>query len=174
MLGSSQQTINIQTPGQLELRSSITYGNQLLIKEQLEANSTVPEITEAEMKAKLFYQSCIDKNETIEKLGATPLTNILNKFMSLNNDSKLVVNETFENLLTYVQVQFGLNALLEMNVNDDDKNSSYSDIQVNFKPTEISSEALHLIISLISRCFKERWDLKDPFTSTTPRKRTKK
>ena len=110
--------------------SSITYGNQLLIREQLESNSTVPEITEAEMKAKLFYQSCIDKNDVIEKLGATPLTNILNKFMRLDNDSKLTVNETFENLLTYVQIQFGLNALFEMNVNDDDKNSSYSDIQV--------------------------------------------
>lgn len=112
--------------------SLITYENQLIIRDQLESNLTYPEITEAEMKAKKFYQSCMDSHEIIEKLGAKPLLDILNKFMYKDSNNLLVINETFNNLITKVQIDYGLNALFELNVLDDDKNSSYSNIEVIF------------------------------------------
>jgi hypothetical protein len=110
--------------------SLITYENQLIIRDQLESNLTYPNITEAELKAKKFYQSCMDSHELIEKLGAKPLLDILNRFMYKDNNNMLVINETFNNLITAVQINYGLNALFELNVLDDDKNSSYSNIEV--------------------------------------------
>ena len=109
----------------------ITYENQLLIKDQLESNLTQPYITDAEVKAKVFYESCIDSNGLIENLGPTPLKNILNAVVYKNaTTNRLVVNETFENLLSMIQITYGLNSLFEFNVLDDDKNSSFSNIEI--------------------------------------------
>jgi membrane metallo-endopeptidase-like protein 1 len=33
--------------------------------------------SDAQSKAKLYYRSCLDKNDTIEKLGAKPLIDFL-------------------------------------------------------------------------------------------------
>jgi hypothetical protein len=107
----------------------ITYENQLLIKDQLELNRSVPEITEAEMKARTFYKSCLDRDGIIEKLGAKPLMNILSKFIYKENKT-LQINECLSNLLTLIQVTYGLNSLFEFNVLDDDKNSSFSNIEI--------------------------------------------
>ena len=108
----------------------ITYENQLLIKDQLELNRSAPEITEAEVKARTFYKSCLDREGIIEKLGAKPLMNILNKIIYKAPDNKLVINESFSNLLSLIQITYGLNSLFEFNVLDDDKNSSYSNIEI--------------------------------------------
>jgi hypothetical protein len=109
----------------------IAYENQLLIKDQMESNST--ELTEAEVKARTFYKSCIDAKGLIETLGAKPLLNILAKVVYKNTTTNtLVVNETFENLLSMIQITYGLNTIFEFNVLDDDKNSSYSNIEVTF------------------------------------------
>ena len=111
----------------------VTYENNLLIKEQLEANtSTGTNFTNAEIKAKNFYLSCMDKNSTIEKLGSQPLMKILNKLMYKNKSNKLIVNESFVDLLQMVQINYGLNSLFEYNVLDDDQNSSFSNIEVYF------------------------------------------
>ena len=111
--------------------SLVTYQNQLLIKEQLESNTTVPDITEAELKAKIFYRSCMDKYEIIENLGSKPLKDILDKYVYKDKENKLVVNETFENLISILQIEYGLNSLFEFNVLDDDKNPNVSNIEVN-------------------------------------------
>jgi membrane metallo-endopeptidase-like protein 1 len=109
----------------------ITYENQLLIREQLELNRTEPDITESEVKAQVFYKSCLDRNGVIEKLGGRPLMNILDKFIYKNKTtSRLEINETFSNLLNLIQVTYGLNSLFEFNVLDDDKNSSFSNIEI--------------------------------------------
>ncbi len=109
----------------------IAYENQLLIKNQMELNTT--DITEAEAKARTFYKSCIDEKGRIEALGAKPLTDILARVIHKNaSTNTLVINETFENLLTMIQITYGLNTVFEFNVLDDDKNSSYSNIEVNF------------------------------------------
>ncbi|CAF0870341.1 unnamed protein product [Brachionus calyciflorus] len=110
----------------------VTYENNLLVKEQLESNMTLndDEITDAEKKAKNFYLSCMDKNGIIEKLGAQPLMNILNKLMYKDRDNGLVINESFIGLLEMVQRDYGLNSLFEYNVLDDDKNSSFSNIEI--------------------------------------------
>ena len=111
--------------------SLVTYQNQLLIKEQLESNTTVPDISEAELKAKIFYRSCMDKYEIIENLGSKPLKDILDKYVYKDKENKLVVNETFENLISILQIEYGLNSLFEFNVLDDDKNPNVSNIEVN-------------------------------------------
>jgi predicted metalloendopeptidase len=109
----------------------ITYENQLIIKDQLEFNVT--NLTQAEEKAKVFYRSCLDLRGKIEELGAKPLTDILNKIMFKNETTKrLIINETFSNLLSMSQINYGLNSIFEFNVLDDDKNSTFSNIEVNF------------------------------------------
>lgn len=112
--------------------SMITYENNLLLKEKLESNMSKinDNFTEAELKAKQFYMSCMDKNGKIETLGAKPLLNILKKFMFKNNNNKLIINETFTGLLKLVQREYGVNSLFEFNVLDDDKNSSFSNLEV--------------------------------------------
>lgn len=110
--------------------NQVTYENSLLIRQQLESNKS-DEITEAERKAKVFYRSCIDKQNLIENLGSKPLMNILNRFMYKNPSSnRLEINETFAGLLNIIQIEYGLNSIFEFNVLDDDKNSSFSNIEL--------------------------------------------
>jgi predicted metalloendopeptidase len=104
----------------------------LIIKEQLESNSTIG-YSDAENKAKQFYSSCIDKNSTIERLGSKPLKNILNKFIFKNETTNQInINDTFDSIFELMQFKFGVNAFFEFDVLDDDKNSSFSNIEVNF------------------------------------------
>ena len=113
--------------------SLTTYDNSLIIRDELESSSSrnSTELTEAEIKAKHFYKSCMDKQELIEKIGARPLLEILATFVHKNNsDNRLVVNASLAEILTLVQLDFGVNALFELNVLDDDKNSSYTNIEV--------------------------------------------
>lgn len=90
----------------------------------------MPEITEAELKAKIFYRSCMDKYEIIENLGSKPLKEILDKYVYKDKENNLVVNESFENLISILQIEYGLNSLFEFNVLDDDKNPNVSNIEV--------------------------------------------
>lgn len=41
------------------------------------AESNVTSKSEAEQKARIFYQSCMDVNKTIEKLGGAPVLNMI-------------------------------------------------------------------------------------------------
>ena len=109
--------------------SSITYANQLIIKSQLESDRA--NMTEAELKAKKFYLSCMDPYDKIEKLGSKPLMDILNPIMYKSPTLQLEVNQSFIELLTFIQMEYGLNALFEFDILDDDKNSSFNNIEVN-------------------------------------------
>lgn len=40
--------------------------------------------SDAQSKAKLYYRSCLDKNDTIEKLGAKPLIEFLERIDGWN------------------------------------------------------------------------------------------
>lgn len=112
--------------------SMVTYENNLLLKEKLESNMTrvAENFTDAELKAKRFYMSCMDRDGKIEARGARPLLNIIEKFMYKNESNKLIINESFNELLKLVQREYGVNSLFEFNVLDDDKNSSFSNIEV--------------------------------------------
>ena len=118
---------------------SRSHANQLIVKEELEKysfiNSTKDEdndhnLIEAEIKAVLFYKSCIDNHGNIEKLKEQPFLNIVNKFLYKNQNNTLVFNDTFNNILFDAHINFGLAAFFQMGVMDDDKNSSFNDIEV--------------------------------------------
>ena len=117
---------------------SRSYANQLVLKDELEKysfiNSTQDnsshDLINAEVKAVLFYKSCIDNYGYIEELKAQPFLKIVNKFLYKNENNSLVFNDTFENILYDVHIKFGLAAYFQMGVMDDDKNSSYNDIEV--------------------------------------------
>jgi predicted metalloendopeptidase len=117
---------------------SRSYANQLVLKDELEKysfinstedNNSGHDLINAEIKTVLFYKSCIDNDGNIEKLKAQPFLNIVNKFINKNENNTLVFNDTFENILFYVHIKFGLAAYFQMGVMDDDKNSSYNDIE---------------------------------------------
>jgi len=129
--------------------SSITYRNQFLLKEQLE---TAKNITLAENKAKSFYKSCIDSNGLIEKLGSKPLMNILDDFMFKNNSTlRIEFKQSFQQILSMLQIKFGNNGLFELDVLDDDKNSSYNNIEVSFHFISIKYFYRYYLIILFLR-----------------------
>lgn len=118
---------------------SRTYSNQLVLKDELERyfignkNYTInrTNLIDSEIKAVAFYKSCVDNDGIIEKRGSKPLIDLLNRFMYKNtSNNNLVFNETFKNLLYMAHIEYGLNALFQLNVMDDDKNSSFNDIEV--------------------------------------------
>jgi len=108
---------------------SITYKNQLIIRKQLEAENT-PNLTESERKAKRFFKSCMDPTGRIEKLGSKPLMDILDIFIKKNETAELVIKKSFSEILFYIQNKFGLNAFFDLEVLDDDKNSTFNNIEI--------------------------------------------
>ena len=73
----------------------------------------------------------MDPHDKIEKLGSKPLMNILDPIMYKSPTLHLEVNQSFIELLTFIQMEYGLNALFEFDILDDDKNSSFNNIEVN-------------------------------------------
>jgi len=66
--------------------------NQLVMKNALEeksgnndnveGNAPTSNLNEAELKAKRLYDSCMDNEEIIEKLGGKPVINLIVKYFS--------------------------------------------------------------------------------------------
>jgi hypothetical protein len=111
--------------------SAITYSNQLVIKDELEHDDPSVSYTEAERKAKVFYDSCLDKDAIIEQRGAAPFYEISDSILYVNKSTNMLeFNETFEQLLNRSQIDFAFDTLFQLEILDDDKNSTYSDIQV--------------------------------------------
>lgn len=60
--------------------------------------------SKAEQKARIYYDSCMDVNETIETLGGKPLTELINKLGGWNistpgyNVKKFNMQEIFQNI----------------------------------------------------------------------------
>ncbi|KAI5636454.1 peptidase family m13 domain-containing protein [Phthorimaea operculella] len=110
--------------------SKIELQNQQIIRYALEkVNASDP--NSAESKARIYYDACIDANETIEKLGEKPLLKVikdLGGWHLLNSttiSSQLQTPKwSLQKLLQGVQNKYNLGGLFNWAVTEDDRNSS--------------------------------------------------
>jgi len=88
-------------------------------------------LSESETKAKKYYISCLDANQTIENLGAQPLLDLLQeqfKGWSLTWDvNALDFQDTLEKVHTLVMSGF-----FSFNVGEDEKEPTKNIMQVTF------------------------------------------
>uniref|UniRef100_A0A1Q3G4E4 Putative m13 family peptidase n=4 Tax=Culex tarsalis TaxID=7177 RepID=A0A1Q3G4E4_CULTA len=108
--------------------------NQLVVKNVLER----PEAefkSKAEKKAKLYYQSCLDEDETMEKLGADPLLKLLKNVGGWNvtaNASGFDLSKwSLQKSLQVLQIKYNMGGLFGWAVGEDDRNSSKHIIQID-------------------------------------------
>lgn len=105
--------------------------NQLVVKNVLE-KSLAEMKSKAEKKAKLYYTSCMDANETIETLGAQPLLNLLDNVGGWNITGNFnVSNCKLQESMNVLQNIYNMGGLFSWAVNEDDKNSSRHIIQID-------------------------------------------
>ncbi|KAL0859570.1 hypothetical protein ABMA27_010711 [Loxostege sticticalis] len=105
--------------------SKIELQNQLIIRYALEKVN----ISDggAESKARIYYDACIDTNETIEKLGEKPLLNVIKKLGGWHILPTTMVKQhkwNLQTLLQDVQNTYNLGGLFNWAVTEDDRNSS--------------------------------------------------
>ncbi|XP_063370105.1 endothelin-converting enzyme homolog isoform X2 [Cydia amplana] len=124
--------------------SKIELQNQLIIRSALE-NVNISDKNGGEYKARVYYDACIDTNETIEKLAEKPLVDVINKLGGwhlLDNNNNTLTNSTNNNtilsnatkdtikdfdlqeLLQNIQNKYNLGGLFNWAVTEDDRNSS--------------------------------------------------
>ncbi|XP_073991312.1 M13 family metallopeptidase neprilysin 3 isoform X3 [Rhodnius prolixus] len=105
--------------------------NQLVMKNALE--KPMQEIkSKAEKKAKFYYMSCMDSNETIETLGATPMLNLLKEVGGWSIDDNFDIEKwSLQNTLQILQNRYNMGGLFSWAVQEDDRNSSLHIIQVD-------------------------------------------
>ncbi|XP_014239311.1 endothelin-converting enzyme homolog isoform X5 [Cimex lectularius] len=105
--------------------------NQLILKNALEKPLTSFK-SSAEKKAKHYYNSCMDANETIEALGGKPLLDLLKevKGWSIAGDFDVQTFDLQEKL-QILQNKYSFPGLFSWAVNEDDRNSSIYIIQVD-------------------------------------------
>ncbi|XP_063218947.1 endothelin-converting enzyme homolog isoform X2 [Bacillus rossius redtenbacheri] len=105
--------------------------NQLVIKNVLER----PEsefASDAERKAKHYYASCMDANDTIEALGARPMLELLKKVGGWNVSGKFDVSSwSLQSALHVLQNTYNMGGLFTWIVSADDRNSSRNIIQID-------------------------------------------
>jgi membrane metallo-endopeptidase-like protein 1 len=99
--------------------------------------------SKAEVKAKLYYLSCLDANETIESLGAKPMLDLLRDIGGWNISGNFSESTwSLQRTLHTLHNRYNMGGLFVWAVNEDDKNSSRHVIQVNIP-------WFHIIINLI-------------------------
>ncbi|CAG5037602.1 unnamed protein product [Parnassius apollo] len=106
--------------------SKIELQNQLTIRYALE-KVNISEASGAEAKARIYYDACIDTNETIEKLGEKPLIGIIKKLGGwhiLPNTLSKQQKWDMQRLIQDVQNMYNLGGLFNWAVTEDDRNSS--------------------------------------------------
>jgi neprilysin len=105
--------------------------NQLVVKNVLERPLNQFK-SKAEKKAKLYYQSCLDEDETMEKLGAEPLQKLLRDIGGWNvtNSGFNVTAFSLQKKLQTLQNKYNMGGLFGWAVGEDDRNSSRHIIQV--------------------------------------------
>lgn len=91
--------------------------------------------SKAEEKAKMYYLSCMDSNETIEALGAEPMLNLLRKvggwnISAVGGKSFNVSAWDLQNTVQILQNRYNMGGLFSWAVGEDDRNSSRHVIQV--------------------------------------------
>ncbi|XP_065218845.1 endothelin-converting enzyme homolog isoform X3 [Planococcus citri] len=113
--------------------NQLEQANQLVIKNVLERENFAKTECEAEQKARRYYLSCLDPNETTEKLGATPMINLLKEIGGWNviDQNFDIENWDYQVTLEKLQNNYSLGGLFFWVVAEDDKNSSGYIIQID-------------------------------------------
>uniref|UniRef100_A0A1B6E866 Endothelin-converting enzyme 1 n=1 Tax=Clastoptera arizonana TaxID=38151 RepID=A0A1B6E866_9HEMI len=106
--------------------------NQLVVKNVLQKPITDMK-SKAEQKAKLYYQSCMDPNETVETLGPEPMLKLLDEVggWSISGRNFNVKSWNLQNTLHILQNKYNMGGLFSWAVQEDDRNSSLYIIQVD-------------------------------------------
>ncbi|XP_015588301.1 endothelin-converting enzyme homolog isoform X2 [Cephus cinctus] len=105
--------------------------NQLILKNVLEKPLNEMK-SEAERKAKLYYISCMDPDETIEVLGAKPMLNLLNDTGGWNITGHFNISSwSLQNTMHILQNKYNMGGLFSWAVSEDDRNSTRYIIQVD-------------------------------------------
>lgn len=89
--------------------------------------------SKAEQKAKLYYESCLDTNDTIEQLGAKPMLDLLKEIGGWNvtNSNFNIATWKLQTVLQIVQNKYNIGAFFSYAVGEDEKNSSRHVLQVD-------------------------------------------
>lgn len=107
--------------------------NQLVIKNVLERPIDMFK-SKAEKKAKLYYESCLDENELIEKMGAQPMLKLIQDVGGWNVSGPNRFNVSgwsLETTLKTLQNKYNMGGLFGWAVGEDDRNSSRHIIQID-------------------------------------------
>lgn len=114
------------TFGKLEQR------NQLVIKNVLERPLSSFK-SKAEKKAKLYYESCMDADETMERLGADPLITLLRQVGGWNVTESNYNHSAWSlrRSMKVLQNRYNIGGFFGWMVNEDDRNSSRYIIQID-------------------------------------------
>uniref|UniRef100_A0AAR5Q8X8 Endothelin-converting enzyme 1 n=1 Tax=Dendroctonus ponderosae TaxID=77166 RepID=A0AAR5Q8X8_DENPD len=106
--------------------------NYLVIKHVLEKSIDTFK-SKAERKAKMYYESCLDTNDTVETLGSKPMLDLLAKLggWNVSTPDYDVNNWTLQNTLQIVQNKYAIGALFSYGVGEDDRNSSRHVLQLD-------------------------------------------
>lgn len=89
--------------------------------------------SKAEQKAKLYYESCLDVNETVEALGSQPMLDLLLGLGGWNVTTKDydITEFDFQMTLQVIQNRYNIDGLFSYAVGEDDRNSSRHVLQVD-------------------------------------------
>ncbi|CAH1399078.1 unnamed protein product [Nezara viridula] len=105
--------------------------NQLVVKNALEKPFNELK-SKSEKKAKLYYMSCMDANETIEALGAKPMLDLLKEVGGWSIAGPFnIENWNLQQSLQILQNKYNMGGLFSWAVQEDDRNSSIHIIQVD-------------------------------------------
>lgn len=105
--------------------------NQIVMKNVLE-DDTFEVKSEAEKKARIYYTSCLDKNETVDKLGAKPMIELLSKIGGWNISGDLDISQwNFQRTLELLHNQYNRGGLFSWGVGEDERNSSRNILQLD-------------------------------------------
>ncbi|KAK0166542.1 hypothetical protein PV328_004952 [Microctonus aethiopoides] len=106
--------------------------NQLVVKNVLEKPLSEM-MSEAEKKAKLYYLSCMDANETIESLGNKPILDLLNDIggWNISGDNFNISTWNLQTSMHVLQNIYNMGGLFSWAVNEDDRNSTRHIIQLD-------------------------------------------
>lgn len=90
--------------------------------------------SKAEQKARSYYESCLDVNDTIEELGPKPMLDLIKKLggwnVSMSSDFS-ITSWNIQNILQTIQNKYNIGALFSYAVGEDDRNSTRHVIQID-------------------------------------------
>lgn len=105
--------------------------NQIVMKNVLE-NDEIQTKSEAERKARVYYRSCLDKNETIEELDGKPMLDLFNKIGGWNISGDFDISQwNFQRTLELLHNQFNRGGLFSWGIGEDERNSSRNILQLD-------------------------------------------